>query len=147
MPRKAKTDDDTKFQGQLKKLDEGLGEFTLSQGKVVDRDLVQAMVERLGDVSRLLEFLVVYGRHYGESELRARVSREALREPEGVGASWDEVIEVLSLEKLKDHLRTVYSEVSEVVKLKRRIHKLEQELKDERSQRFHDRMMMGPMMR
>jgi len=142
--------------GKLAKLDEELGEFVVVNQASLDqypRGLILAMSERLGEVSTLLEFFVVYGGHYCEGlQLRVRVSPEVLAKPESAYRHKD-MVGVLGVAKLKEHLKATYKEVAEIVVLKRRIKKLEDQLEDERRERmasFYDRppwgmtMMRGP---
>lgn len=158
MPRKTKAEqererDDEVLAGQLAKLDEALGEYVVTSNQAgldqYPQTLVQAMGERLGRIASLLEFFVVYerGDHYhGASQLRVRIAREVLAKPT-LAHQYRDVIKVVGVTKLKEHVKATYTEVAEVVALKRRVKKLEDELEEERRGRrasAYDRPPWGP---
>jgi hypothetical protein len=161
MARKTKAEqereqENEELAGQLAKLDEELGEHVVvSNHASLDqypRTLIRALSERLGRIASLLEFFVTYERRDCDScQLRVRVAREVLVKP-SLAYQYRDVIKVLGVSKLKEHVKATYSEVAEIVTLKRKVKKLEDQLEEERRERmssFYDRRPWspwGPMM-
>lgn len=134
----------------LRELSEALGEYVVAVKDRDERDefpveLIEAMQEKLGAMSRVVEWVVVVlPRKNGDlvvRELRARVAKAALAE--ALPRDLRGVLEVMSADKLKDHLKGVHAEVSEVVALKRRIRNLESRLRESED---HRRTVMHPWM-